>query len=71
MDEFGCFYCWDSKKKKEKEQRSSDMKHLERIFREKTGTKVHISGSEEKGKIIFEYASKDQLQQVYECLMGE
>ena len=24
-----------------------------------------------KGKIIFEYASKDQLQQVYECLMGE
>ena len=59
------------KKKKEKEQQSSDMKHLERIFREKTGTKVHISGSEEKGKIIFEYASKDQLQQVYECLMGE
>ena len=59
------------KKKKEKEHPSSDMKQLERMFREKTGTKVHITGSEEKGKIIFEYASKDQLQQVYECLIGE
>ena len=59
------------KKSKKKEQQSSDIKQLERVFREKTGTKVHITGSEEKGKIIFEYASKDQLQQVYECLIGE
>ncbi len=54
-----------------KPQPSSDMKYLERIFREKTGTKVRIEGTEEKGKIIFEYASKDQLQQVYDCLTGD
>lgn len=54
-----------------KESQSSEMKYLERMFREKTGTKVHITGSEEKGKIVFEYASKDQLQQVYDCLIGE
>ena len=59
------------KKPDTKPQPSSDMKYLERLFREKTGTKVHIAGTEEKGKIIFEYASKDQLQQVYDCLIGE
>ena len=59
------------KKKEEKQPLSSDMKQLEKMFRERTGTRVHITGTEEKGKIIFDYASKDQLQQVYDCLIGE
>ena len=54
-----------------KAQQSAEIKQLEKQFREKTGTRVRITGSEEKGKIVFEYASRDQLQQIYDCLMED
>ena len=40
-------------------------------MRARLGTKVKISGSEKKGKIVIEYFSKDDLERIYEIIGGE
>lgn len=42
----------------------------EKNFREKLSTKVKITGDEKKGKITIEYFSKEDLQHIYECIIG-
>jgi len=39
-------------------------------FRERLGTKVSIRGTEKKGKIVIEYYSMDDLQNIYDILLG-
>ena len=36
----------------------------------KTGTKVRFRGDENKGKIVIEYYSKDELAGIYDRIMG-
>lgn len=49
----------------------SELRHVEGLFRERLGTRVKIAGDEQKGKISIEYYSADDLQRVYECIVGE
>ena len=59
------------KEKKKTEKKcglSGDMKQMEDLFREKLGAKIKLTGNEEKGKIILEYATREQLQQIYDCI---
>ncbi len=42
----------------------------EKNFREKLSTKVKITGDEKKGKITIEYFSKEDLQHIYDCIIG-
>jgi len=61
-----------AKAKKDKgEKLSPDLKALETQFREKLGTKVQLMGSAQKGKIVIEYYSADDLQTVFDCIIGE
>lgn len=51
--------------------RSSEIAHVEGVFREKLGTRVKISGSEKKGRITIEYYSAEDLQRIYESIVQE
>ena len=55
--------------KKKSSGLTADMQDLERQFREKTGSRVTMSGNEKKGKITIEYHSKDELQNIYDIIM--
>lgn len=60
------------KKKKESGSKlSADLKAVETSFREKLGTKVSLQGTGEKGKLVIEYFSADDLQNIYECILGK
>jgi len=50
---------------------SADLKAVETALREKLGTKVKIAGNEQKGKLVIEYFSKDDLSNIYDCIIGE
>ncbi len=47
-----------------------EMYHVEERLRERLGTKVKLSGSERRGKIVIEYYSQESLEHIYN-LLGE
>lgn len=59
------------KKPKEKTVLPAEIKRAEKLFREKLGTKVKIDGSAEKGKVVIDYFSADDLQKIYDCILGD
>ena len=56
------------KAKKEKAELSPDLKELQESMTRKTGTKVRIDGSEEKGKITIDYYTKEDLNNIFEMI---
>lgn len=59
------------KPKKEKPPLPSELQNLEESFRESLGTKVSLSGSNTRGKITIEYFSREDLERVYEKILGK
>lgn len=57
------------KEKKEKPEISPDLKDLQENITRRTGTKVRIEGTEEKGKITIDYYTKDDLNHIYSLLV--
>ncbi|MDO4564483.1 MAG: ParB/RepB/Spo0J family partition protein [Clostridia bacterium] len=55
--------------KRKKSEQSREMKELTRTFREHLGAKVEIQGSEERGKVIISYYSKDDLENIYKAIV--
>ncbi len=49
---------------------SNDLAAAQDKLRERLGTKVHLKGTDDKGKIVIEYASKDALASIFELIMG-
>ncbi|OJF76409.1 MAG: chromosome partitioning protein ParB [Treponema sp. CETP13] len=61
-----------TKKTKQKLQsRDPDLVHIEEQFIEKLGTKVAIKGNFEKGSLLIDYFSKDDLDRLYTIIIGE
>ena len=58
-------------RRKAPEKRNPQLSHVEGQFRERLGTRVKITGDEQKGKITIEYFSAEDLQRVYECIVAE
>ena len=50
---------------------SADLKAVETALREKLGVKVKLAGTAEKGKLVIEYFSKDDLSNIYDAIIGE
>ena len=50
---------------------NSDILAAENTLRERLGTKVKIQGSDQRGKIVIEYFSKQELQAIYDTITGE
>lgn len=48
---------------------SNDMRSAQDSLRERLGTKVSFKGNEDKGKIIIEYYSKDELLEIFDTIM--
>ena len=57
--------------KKNAVERSQDIIRAEKNFRSRLGTKVKIDGSEQAGRIIIEYFSADDLQNIYAAIVGD
>ena len=58
------------KRQPKREKLSTDMKSAQDSLREHLGTKVRFRGDENKGKIVIEYYSKDELAGIYDRIMG-
>lgn len=58
------------KRQPKREELSTDMKSAQDSLREHLGTKVRFRGDENKGKIVIEYYSKDELAGIYDRIMG-
>lgn len=58
----------EKKEKKTSAKRSPEILAATRRFREKLNTKVTINGTEDSGKIIIDYYSKEDLQSIYELI---
>ena len=58
-------------RKKPARKKSSDMETAEKALSEVLETKVSIEGDEEKGRVVLAYYSKEQLNSLYEFLMGK
>ena len=50
---------------------SNDLYAAQEQLRERLGTRVTISGTEEQGKLVLEYYSRDMLERLYELLMRQ
>ena len=50
---------------------SNDLYAAQEQLRERLGTRVTISGTEEQGKLVLEYYSRDMLEGLYELLMRQ
>lgn len=59
------------KRQPKRERLSSDAKMAQDALRERLGTKVSLSGSDERGKIVIEYFSKDELMSIFDVIMGK
>ena len=55
-------------KKPEKPRRTGELNELERMAREVFGTRAKIDGDEQKGKLVLNYYSQDDLQRIWEVL---
>ncbi len=58
----------DARKEKNTIKKSPEILAATQRFREKLNTKVVISGTEDSGKIVIEYYSKDDLQNIYDLI---
>lgn len=59
------------KRKQKHFEKAADICAAQDRFRERLGTKVTIVGSEKKGKIVIEYYSAEDLQNIYEILLPD
>jgi ParB-like partition proteins len=59
------------RKQPKRSRLSNDMRHAQDKLRERLGTKVSFKGDDDKGKIVIEYFSKDELSNIYDLIMGE
>ena len=59
------------KPKKEEKKPVPALTSFEDELRERLGTKIKVVGSEKKGKIQIDYYSADDLQRIYECILGK
>ena len=50
---------------------TAEMRSIEQQFIESLGTKVRLKGSLAKGSVEISYYSKDDLQRLYDLLIGE
>lgn len=50
---------------------SNDLYAAQEQLRERLGTRVAINGTEEQGKLVIEYYSRDMLEGLYELLMRQ
>ncbi|MEA4870430.1 MAG: ParB/RepB/Spo0J family partition protein [Christensenella sp.] len=57
--------------KKEKPALPAELANLEESFRESLGTKVSLAGNNTRGKITIEYFSREDLERVYEKMVGK
>ncbi|MBQ3938438.1 MAG: hypothetical protein II724_03740, partial [Clostridia bacterium] len=58
------------KKQPKRSKLSNDMKQAEDSLRERLGTKVSFKGDDDKGKIVIEYFSREELSGIYDVIMG-
>lgn len=58
------------KVKKPEPELSADLKDVEKSLREQLGTKVQLFGTEQRGKIVIEYFSREDLEHVYDNILG-
>lgn len=56
--------------RRSKPTQSTELNTITREFREHLRTKVVISGTEDKGKIVISYYSKDDLDNIYQGILG-
>jgi ParB family chromosome partitioning protein len=56
---------------KQSETRDPDLVHIEQQFLEKLGTKVSIKGNFDKGQLQIDYFSKDDLNRLYDLILGK
>lgn len=61
----------DTKPDEKKSSQSPDMVYAVGNLAQRLGTKVQIKGNENKGSIVIDYYSKDDLNSIYELLMRE
>ena len=47
-----------------------ELLELESLFRQSLGTKVNIQGGEKEGKVVIHYYSDEELQAIYEAIVG-
>ncbi|MDD4074694.1 MAG: ParB/RepB/Spo0J family partition protein [Eubacteriales bacterium] len=59
-----------AKKPKSEPMRDSDLTAAEAAMRDSLGTKVLIQGDAERGRIMIEYYSKRELQNLYDAIVG-
>lgn len=59
------------KRQPKRERLSSDAKMAQDALRERLGTKVSLSGSDERGRIVIEYFSRDELMSIFDVIMGK
>jgi ParB family chromosome partitioning protein len=52
-------------------EKSAHFEDLERRLRERFGTKVRIDGGRERGKVVLEYYTMDDLNRLLELLLGD
>ncbi len=58
------------KSKKAESALSPDLLSVQNTLRERLGTKVRLQGSEQRGKITIEYFSREDLEHVYDSIIG-
>lgn len=59
------------KERKAEKTLSADLVSVQDTLRERLGTKVQVQGSEQRGKIVIEYFSRENLEHVYESIVGK
>ena len=59
------------KKQPKRSKLSNDMKQAQDSLRERLGTKVSFKGDDDKGKIVIEYYSREELSGIYDVIMGK
>ena len=60
-----------TKRQPKRSKLSADVKHAQDRLRERLGTKVSVKGDDDRGKIVIEYFSKDELSGIFDIIMGE
>ena len=59
------------KQKHEKKEQSAEMRNALHHLRAELGTKVAVQGTEDKGKLIIHYYSKDDLDRIYRAIVRD
>lgn len=58
------------KRQPKREKLSNDARKAQDALRERLGTKVSLTGSDDRGRIVIEYFSKDELITIFDTIMG-